>query len=231
MIRGARLVVAFILGMLGLTAWWHYERTRSTEEVAAAGVRRPDYTVERFTATRMNEEGRPRRRLAALELRHYPNDDSSELERPILTMFQPTTPPWVIRSETGSVSSGAEEVIFHGRVHIDRRAAADLRPVAIVTRELHVWPDTDYAQTDEHVRADSLDDWVTAERGARIWFDEALRLQLAGRVHSLVEADTTDNQQMEQREEQHDATGTISPDDRGGLGAVPGRAMDAATRP
>ena len=58
----------------------------------------------------MDIAGRPARSLSARELRHYPNDDSSEVDLPVLVIYTADGPPWTIRSETGWVSGDGERL-------------------------------------------------------------------------------------------------------------------------
>jgi len=133
----------------------------------------------------MDTTGAPHRRLSAPELRHYADDDSSELERPVLTVFNPSAPPWVIRSETGWVSADGEEVQMRGEVFIDRESAPTARPLHLQTRDLLVRPRQDYAETQQPVRAASGADWLTSEAGGQVWFGDSLLIKLAGRARAL----------------------------------------------
>jgi lipopolysaccharide export system protein LptC len=137
----------------------------------------------------MDETGRRHRKLTTPHLRHYPDDDSSELDRPVLTVFKEGAPPWVIRSETGWISDDGDEIILQGRVFIDREAGEGTRPVHIKTRELRVRPEEEYAQTDELVEITSDADWLTSMNGARVWFGETSKIDFVGRVHALLDVD------------------------------------------
>lgn len=184
-----QLFLTALLGGIGTAAWWWLDTQPPGPKPARSVERRPDYVVEQIRATQMDETGRVHQYLEAKELRHYPNDESSELEQPTLTLFADTGPPWHARAATGWVSQDAEELRLRGQVVVQRDASATSRPVRIETEALLVRPRQEYAETDLPVRIASGADWVRSE-GLRAWLGESLRLELAGRARA--ELHTTD---------------------------------------
>ena len=116
-------VLALVLTLVGGAAWW--QQSGQTPEALPKPVRArlPDYTVEQFTATTMDPNGRPARSLTAREMRHFPDDDSSELDLPVLILNRPDGPPWDIRSETGWISGDRERLLLHGQHRLGLGAA------------------------------------------------------------------------------------------------------------
>lgn len=175
-------VLALILAGIGGAAWWQQSQQGPDAPPAAARPRLPDYTVEGFSGTTMDIAGRPARSLSARELRHYPNDDSTELDLPVLVVYTADGPPWNIRSETGWASGDGERILLRGEVLADREGAGGLRPIHLRTSELLVHPRQNYAETAMPVRIDSNDDWLTST-GMQAWFGETeLRATFLGRA-------------------------------------------------
>jgi lipopolysaccharide export system protein LptC len=174
--------LALVLILVGAAAWWQQADQAPERPPAPPRARLPDYTVERFTATEMDPAGRPARTLSADALRHYPDDDSNALDRPVLVLYRPDGPPWNIRSETGWVSGDGERVLLQGQVLADRAGNAEARPLHLKTSELLVRPRQDYAETAMPVDITSDDDWLTSN-GMQVWFGEtAQRARFLGRA-------------------------------------------------
>ena len=166
---------------IALLAWW-YSASRAPETaVSTDRQRRPDYVVENLSGVTMGVNGRPARLLATPLLRHYPDDQSSEVETPVMTVFSEDAPPWVIRSERGWISADGDELLLQGAVRAERASAPNLAPMVLVSSEMLVLPDADYAETDRFAELERGDDWVTAKDGMQVWFGEQMRVKLFGR--------------------------------------------------
>lgn len=184
MLPARQRVLAMAMAAVGALAWWLQQDGEPLSPDQSVQERRPDYTVNNFTATTMDETGRPYRRLVAIELRHYPDDGSNELEGPRLTLFGESGPPWLVRSERAWISEDNNLIRLQGEVFIDREAGVETRPVHMVTSELILKRDQDYAETDRPVRITSESDWMTSDKGAQVWLEDKLRANLLGRVRS-----------------------------------------------
>jgi len=176
-----RLLLVLLAGLAAF-AWWlgiPRDSGRVTEDLPS---RQPDHQVEGLKITTMDEDGLPRRRLIAREARHYPGGEGSELDEPRLTLFTPTGPPWLLRSERGWVAEKGEEVRLLGAVFLDREATGESPPLRVETREVFIWPDDHYARTEHPLHAISGPDWLDSASGGEAWFGEDLRARLFGRV-------------------------------------------------
>jgi len=182
MLSARQRILALSLAAVGTLAWWLQEDGKAPGPGQGDKERRPDYTVDNFAATQMGERGEPHRRLTAIELRHFADDDSSELQSPTLTLFEESGPPWLVHSQSAWVSGDGNLIRLHGEVHIDREAGAQTRPVHVRTSEVLLKRQENYAQTDRPVRITSESDWTTSKKGAEIWLEEKLRAKLLGRV-------------------------------------------------
>jgi lipopolysaccharide export system protein LptC len=178
-------LLAVLLLVVGGLAFW-LQREVAEELPPPAEARRPDYRVEGLTATTMDAQGRPERRLTAAELRHYAREDASELDDPVLTLFDPDAPPWVARSQQGLISDGGDRIDLIGDVHLTRAGSESLRPLHLTTEVLWVEPEQERARTDRPVRLTSHEDWVTSANGALVHYAEPLRVELFGRAHARI---------------------------------------------
>lgn len=110
-----RLFIAVALVLLATGSWW-LTRTVAVPQKPFDGKLRhdPDYTVENFTATVMDEAGRRRYTLSAARLIHYGDDGSSELEQPYLVQFREDSAPIHTRADKGWMPRDRREILLQG---------------------------------------------------------------------------------------------------------------------
>ena len=175
-------VVFVLLGLLGL--WFARPSQKSASPPGLQDGRRPDYVVDGLRALELDIHGRPARRLRAEQLRHYPDDDSSELDQPRLRLYGDQAPPWNIRSDSGWISAGTERIVLSGEVRAQRAAAPEQEAIAFATSWIEVFPDDERAETDRFIELDRGADRMTAIDGMRFWYSEPMRGEFFGRVRS-----------------------------------------------
>lgn len=141
--------VAALVLLVALTGWIWNRLDESQREASARARHIPDYFVENFTTTTMGESGKPTRRLSAKYLAHFLDTQTKELKSPYMLFFSETEPPWHIKSDTGWVSAANDVILLGGDVHIWRDDADGRREVDIVTKDLKILPDSDYAETEK----------------------------------------------------------------------------------
>jgi lipopolysaccharide export system protein LptC len=167
--------------LLAVGSWWLKQSLEEPPQLRPRPPHTPDYWVERLSARTTDETGLVRRRLEADSMRHYPDDDSTELTGPKLLLFETDRPPWRIRSTEGWVSPDGELVLLRGEVKIDRDAAPGVLAVHLETRDLRVQPKDEYAETDAAVTVRSGPHRVEAV-GLQAWLRAPVRIKLLADV-------------------------------------------------
>ena len=159
--------------------------TDEQEEAERKARHVPDFYMENFSTTTMDETGQRRRRLMAEFMGHYPDTQTSEFEKPYLVLYHPTRPAWHVRSERGWVSSNEEVMLLLGEVNIWRNDAQGERALDIITRDLRVLPESNYGETDKPVvlRTPTTE---TRSIGMRAYLDQR-RVELLSRVRTVYE--------------------------------------------
>ena len=172
-----------LLMVVAAVASWQLVQKEEPESPSAAGSgpRTTDYYVKGLDVTRMTAAGKPAHRLLASDLRHYTDDDTTELKRPHLTVYQDDAPPWEVDATSAWMSADGSVVLLSGEVEIRREAGSNNRPVRILTRDVRVQPGEDYAETDEKVRVESESDWLDAV-GMQAWLRPPSRLKFLSQV-------------------------------------------------
>jgi lipopolysaccharide export system protein LptC len=142
------LPLLFLLG----AAYWLNLQVQSPASGDKQNLRHdPDYVIDNFTATSLDEQGKIRFVMSAKKMWHYPDDDSTHMEAPRLASFTAEHPPLRISSRDGEVSRKGDDVFLHNEVTIVRPAYADKSELTFNTDYLHVVPNKDTAETDRPV--------------------------------------------------------------------------------
>lgn len=150
--RPTILLPLALLAILALLTFW-IDYSVQMPEVKPDGSSRhdPDYILNNFVTTRTDENGDLRYRLMAAEMRHYPDDDTTELEVPHFTRFEIDKPFSQIEGKKGLVSSDGEEIEFVGDVRVVRQAYNGKGEMVVVTERLLVLPNEEKATTSSPV--------------------------------------------------------------------------------
>jgi lipopolysaccharide export system protein LptC len=149
------------------------------------GPHEPDYYIVDMVRHTMDQQGELQNVLIADRVYHYLDDDSTELARPRMEIYNDSASPWQVTAERGTVKSNGELVLLHGKVEIWRPDDDGEREFEILTSELRVFPKVQYAETDRAATLKSLGS-VTRTRGFRANFSHN-RLELLARVKSRIE--------------------------------------------
>jgi lipopolysaccharide export system protein LptC len=188
--RWLAYVPALLLAALAALSYWLDEKVQpQARHESSAGD--PDFLVEDFVVTRMDREGKPRYVVQAKKLVHYPGDNSTTLEQPQLTHFDPQTAPVTIRANQGLLSNNGETATFTGDVLVRRLAYGEEPELSLQTSFLQVIPDQDLAKTDREV---TLTRGNSVLHSVGLEFNNATRsLKLLSRVRGSFETPPKDS--------------------------------------
>lgn len=112
-----RIAIAAALLLLATGSWWLTRTVGIPERIFDGKARHdPDYTIENFNATVMNEQGRQRYVLSAAQLVHYGDDGSSDLTQPYLIQYREGLAPVHTRADKGWMPKDGHEILMRGNV-------------------------------------------------------------------------------------------------------------------
>jgi lipopolysaccharide export system protein LptC len=117
-----------------------------------SGVNEPDYIVENFSFVRMTEQGVPRYVMSGARLAHHPENDVSEVTRPIVQSMDPSRPRMTMHADRGQVYHGENRVELMGNVDIKRPATPKSEALHARTDALTVLADDEIVKTDRPVQ-------------------------------------------------------------------------------
>lgn len=140
-----------VLGLL-LGSYWLNLQVRPLETSTGAQRHDIDFVVYGLRSTALNTEGQPRFTLLSEKMWHYPDDDTTHMQKPNLTSFFIDQPPTEIDALNGMLSSKGEEIRLRQDVHIFRPGKLSSQTQHFHTEYLRVLPDDGWAETDFPVR-------------------------------------------------------------------------------
>lgn len=143
------LLVAFAAGSF-------YLAELSERMNAGIGTRKlthePDFFVEHFSLIRLDAQGQPVFRLSADRMLHFPDDDSSEYERPRLVSLDPGKPLVTLRAERGRAEGDGERTHLYDDVLLTRAPTEGKPSLKVTTDYVLLLSKEDVARTDRPVR-------------------------------------------------------------------------------
>ena len=109
-----------ILGLLGLLGIWLQTEILHDKPEQQDFTNRddPDYYIENFTATGMDETGEKKYVLEAERMAHFPDDDTALLDNPHVIEFRKGFAPRHTYAESGWMNSSGDEILLTGNVRI-----------------------------------------------------------------------------------------------------------------
>ncbi|MDD2832785.1 MAG: LPS export ABC transporter periplasmic protein LptC [Methylotenera sp.] len=152
---GARSAILFPLAVLGLLAFVTFWVDKAVQPQApridGSSRHDPDYIMHNFETTQTDTSGALRYKLAAAEMKHYPDDDSTDLVKPRYTQYALDKPYTRVEGDTGLVSSDGEQVDLHGNVKVTRQAFEGKGEMTVETDYLEIRPNDEYVSTESPV--------------------------------------------------------------------------------
>ena len=150
--RSTIIFPLIVLGLLAFITFWINNTVKSnTQKIDGSNRHDIDYFIENFVTTKTDLNGNLRNMLAATEMRHFPDNDSTELLRPRFTQYSENKPYTQIEGQKGLVSSNGEMVEFKDNVVVVRQAFEGRGEMRLSTNYLKVLPKKEIVTTESDV--------------------------------------------------------------------------------
>jgi lipopolysaccharide export system protein LptC len=154
------LVAVALIGALG---YWNIRPESFMDRQAAAG---PDNAIDFYvvgaSTQQFQEDGQLQYEMTTSKLEHIKASDVTLLDKPDLQLYRGTPYPWHVRSDKGEVAPEGKQVELIDNVRIARTDAKN-RPTVITSSRVTVFPDEEYAQTEQAVRIEAANGVTTAQ--------------------------------------------------------------------
>lgn len=176
--------------LAALTTWLDFEVRNAMTEAIVRGRHAPDTILHDFATEQTDATGQLSYVLRAHRLSHFADDQSSELDRPVVVHLEPKGRTVTLTSKRGRASGDQKTVDFFDSVTVTR-SDQKRSPMTLQTSYLRVLPDQRLAVTDKPVR---ITNGGTLVEGVGLHFDlraNTLSIKSKVRVTYLKNANPT----------------------------------------
>jgi lipopolysaccharide export system protein LptC len=150
-----RLSIGLVLALFAaLGSFWLVELMSRSGDELQSGIKvdEPDYIVEGFSFVRMTKTGQPSYIISGDRLTHHPQDDSSDIDKPIVRSLGTERAPLDIHAEKARVDQDNTRVHLTQDVRIHRAPMAGSQDMRLNSEALTIFPEEDRIETDQPVR-------------------------------------------------------------------------------
>ncbi len=152
--------LAVLLALTGLTFWLRYATEMSEPDRGGKHRHDPDYTLANVVLRKLDATGNLKYTLRAADVKHYPDDDTTDLIKPHLVFQNPVKPPLTVSADFGHATQDNERVDLKDNVWIYRPPSAQYQELTASMPELTVFPDDEKGFTKSPVHLTQGKSWV-----------------------------------------------------------------------
>ena len=152
--------LSILLALAGLTLWLRYATELPGERHDGKNRHDPDYIINQAVLRKINPVGALTYTIKAPEIRHFPDDDTTDLLKPDVVYLRDGKPPLTISAEHGHMNKPGKQVDLDGDVRITRIASEKDPAMTAYTPDLTVFPDDEKAFTKSPVLITQGQSWL-----------------------------------------------------------------------
>jgi len=144
---------------LALLSFWFQDLFKETPIVQIKKeTHYPDYFMENFSITSLNQQGKPTYILTARRLEHFADDNSAEIQQPVIN-FHSEQGDWTLSAERATILTDQTLIHLYDNVRIRRMTQDQRQPLSIDTDYLQINTATRIAETDQpaHLKSGQLE--------------------------------------------------------------------------
>lgn len=148
--RAPTLIATLLLAILVAGTWWaaDYARRAIPVDPPVRVTHEPDSWAHDFVMIQTGQDGVPTNRLEGTTMRHYPDDDSYEVDQVRATGQQPDSPITIGTANMATMDSNGTRIIMQGDAHVHRLPDAERAALDVTSDQLTLYPDEDIVETD-----------------------------------------------------------------------------------
>jgi lipopolysaccharide export system protein LptC len=145
-------ITLLLLFALALSAWSILISPNTIHtDINGNDPKKADSYMEHVTAITLGKEGNPIMKLVTPKMVHYPENDSTDIFAPRVTIYRKSPQPWFIDADFAKASFGISEILFWSNVNIHHPTDSENPKTSLLTESLTIFPDQQLARTDKEV--------------------------------------------------------------------------------
>lgn len=169
------ICAAALLAALG---YWNISPDNFAERDSAQTLQNPiDFYATNVRTVQYMADGKLHYQMQADKVEHIQASDITLLSQPNMDLYRGDELPWNIRSIRGEVAPAGAEVELIDQVRVARTDAKG-RPTILTSSRLTLFPEKEYAQTQQAVRIDAANG-VTTAQGMKAYLNDGRMLLLS----------------------------------------------------
>jgi lipopolysaccharide export system protein LptC len=151
MILKNTLISLLMITAVSLSAWSILVSKDSKPKYKIADTSLPDGLMEDVVTTIMNKQGTPSLKVTTPRMTHYTSNDSTDIEKPVVTIYRHSPNPWYISSDHAKATGGVSQIVFWSHVVLKHSEDKENPTTTMNTDTLTVFPDKRTAETNQAV--------------------------------------------------------------------------------
>lgn len=156
---------AFPIGLLAVLAalsyWLGVVAAADPVDIGGRFRHDPDTIIRQFDGVSFDEKGNRKAGLRGVELRHFPDDESSVVQQPFMRRFSLTGEPSTVSANQAVVNSDGSEVDLTGDVKAFRPAQGGKAAITLTAPHMLVLVDEERARTPGFARIQQGSSWIS----------------------------------------------------------------------
>jgi lipopolysaccharide export system protein LptC len=185
---GVSMLILVVLGLVSyLLALQAQRMVRPTADPTPR--HEPDYFVEGVKVLKVNEAGEPSLRIQATRLRHYPDNDTLEFDKPRVLTLTADRPALEVVADSGVGPNSGTRTELSGNVVVEREATPQTARLVARTDQATVLLDEKIIETDRPVEIELGPNRLTGT-GMRL-DGQTRQLRVDSRVRGMLAPETT----------------------------------------
>ncbi|WP_263260409.1 LPS export ABC transporter periplasmic protein LptC [Pseudomonas sp. RIT-PI-S] len=182
-----RLAIALpLVALLIAVGYWNVSPARFLDNPkASVDAATIDYYAINAHTVQYLPDGKMQYEMTADKVEHFKASEVSHVSKPVMDIYRGTPFPWHVRSERAEVNPDGTQVELIEAVRLNRTDQQQ-RTTVITTSRATVFPQKQYAETDQDVRIDGAGG-VTTAKGMKAYLNDS-KIHLLSTVRGQYEA-------------------------------------------